>query len=237
MEATRFAGTTPNKSRACMDFGGGFNVKETTACLCFRREGEEPRDSRWSMEGKGRSGRGVGLFLVMLLLTPLFAAVQAQSGGVVFDEASFSIDEYTAFEGENLPFTVEVHELSGFASNASLHLLVETLEGLVLSNTSLSLADSKRLRCETSREYSRVFRLVLARFRFPLTAISAPTPAPTNPSSHAPCNGFGRLLSPLAAYRVFSQTRWTTAANLPATSPSTTATASRYPCPSSTTAT
>jgi len=93
------------------------------------------------MEGKGRSGRGVGLFLVMLLLTPLFAAVQAQSGGVVFDEASFSIDEYTAFEGENLSFTVEVHELSGFASNASLHLLVETLEGLVLSNTSLSLAE------------------------------------------------------------------------------------------------
>ncbi len=132
---------TVNKSRACMGFGGWFNVKETTACSRFRREGEEPRDSGWSMEGKGRSGRCVGLFLVFLLLVPLFPAVQAQSGSVVFDEASFSIDDYTSFEGENLPFSVEVDELNGFASNASLHLLVETLEGIVLSNTSQTLAE------------------------------------------------------------------------------------------------
>jgi len=135
----RSAGKTDNNSRACMDFGGWFNVKETTASGFYRREGEEPRDSRLTMEGERRSQRGVTFLLVMLFVFSLFPGVQAQAGEVLLEEASFSIVDYASFEGENLSFTVEIHEQSGGSSNATLFLLVETLEGTLLSNSSLGL--------------------------------------------------------------------------------------------------
>ncbi|DAC47140.1 MAG TPA: hypothetical protein D7H92_05550, partial [Candidatus Poseidoniales archaeon] len=91
-----------NNSRACMDFGGWFNVKETTASAFFRREGEEPRDSRLTMEGERRSQRGVTFLLVMLFVFSLFPGVQAQAGEVLLEEASFSIVYYASFEGESI---------------------------------------------------------------------------------------------------------------------------------------
>ena len=93
------------------------------------------------MEGERRSQRGVGFLLLMLFACSLFPAVQAQSGEVLFEDASFSIEDYASFEGEDLPFTVEIHEQSGGASNATLFMLIETLEGAVLSNLSLGLGE------------------------------------------------------------------------------------------------
>ena len=123
-----------------MDFGGWFNVKETTASSVYRREGEEPRDSRPTMEGEQRSQRSISLLLVMLFVFSLFPGVQAQDGEVLFEAASFSVEDYASFEGESLAFTVELHELSGGTSNVSLALVVETMEGTVLSNTTQNLS-------------------------------------------------------------------------------------------------
>ena len=91
------------------------------------------------MEGERRSQRGVTFLLVMLFVFSLFPGVQAQAGEVLLEEVSFSIVDYASFEGENLSFTVEIHEQSGGSSNATLFLLVETLEGTLLSNSSLGL--------------------------------------------------------------------------------------------------
>ena len=65
------------------------------------------------MEGERRSQRGVSLLLAMLFVFSTFPGVQAQAGEVLFEEASLSIVDYTSFEGEDLPFSVELHELSG----------------------------------------------------------------------------------------------------------------------------
>jgi len=123
-----------------MEFGGWFNVKETTASSIYRREGEEPRDLRPTMEGEQRSQRSISLLLVMLFVFSLFPGVQAQDGEVLFEVASFSVEDYASFEGESLAFTVELNELSGGSSNVSLTLVVETMEGAVLSNTTQPLS-------------------------------------------------------------------------------------------------
>ena len=128
-----------------MDFGGWFNVKESTACSFYRREGEEPRDSRPTMEGGRRSQRGVSLLLAMLFVFSTFPGAQAQTGEVLFEEASLSIGDYTSFEEENLSFSVELHELGGGAANITLYLVVATLEGVELSNTSQGLSEFQAL--------------------------------------------------------------------------------------------
>ena len=71
----------------------------------------------------------------MLFVFSTFPGVQAQAGEVLFEEASLSIVDYTSFEGEDLPFSVELHELSGGAANITLYLVVATLEGVELSNS------------------------------------------------------------------------------------------------------
>ena len=97
------------------------------------------------MEGERRSQRGICLCLVMLFGFSLVPTVQAQAGEVLFDAASFSIADYATFEDEDLAFSVELHEQSGSAANVSLYLVVETLEGAVLSNTTQTLGEFQGL--------------------------------------------------------------------------------------------
>ena len=97
------------------------------------------------MEGGRRSQRGVSLLLAMLFVFSTFPGAQAQTGEVLFEEASLSIGDYTSFEEENLSFSVELHELGGGAANITLYLVVATLEGVELSNTSQGLSEFQAL--------------------------------------------------------------------------------------------
>jgi Zn finger protein HypA/HybF involved in hydrogenase expression len=116
------------------------NVKESTPCVFFQREGEEPRDSRHSMGGVSGRGAGTPMVLVMLLMLPLLAGVQAQGGGALLDDASFNLNNGTTFSNETLDFTFEVHETAGQEANVTAHLVAQTLEGVEVSNSSFPIS-------------------------------------------------------------------------------------------------
>ena len=131
------------------------------------------------MEGERRSQRGVSLLLAMLFVFSTFPGVQAQAGEVLFEEASLSIVDYTSFEGEDLPFSVELHELSGGAANITLYLVVATLEGVELSNTSQVLGEFQALE---ERNIAGTF--VGLPFGFSTVSISIEGDVGSNTSTH-----------------------------------------------------
>ena len=93
------------------------------------------------MEGRTEPRKGLSLFLVLVMTCSLLPGVQAQSGEVLLESDSFSIEDYASFEGASLPFTVELHEQSGATANVNLSLLVSTLEGTLLSNTTQAVGE------------------------------------------------------------------------------------------------
>ena len=97
------------------------------------------------MEGRTEPRKGVSLLLVLVMTCSLLPGVQAQSGEVLLESDSFSIDDYASFEGASLPFTVELHEQSGATANVNLSLLVSTLEGTLLSNTTQAVGEVSSL--------------------------------------------------------------------------------------------
>ena len=131
------------------------------------------------MEGERRSQRGISLLLAMLFVFSIFPGVQAQAGEVLFEEASLSIVDYTSFEGEDLSFTVELHELGGGAANVTLYLVVATLEGVELSNTSQSLSEFQALE---ERNITGTF--VGLPFGFSTVSISIEGDVGSNSSTH-----------------------------------------------------
>lgn len=131
------------------------------------------------MEGERRSQRSVSLLLAMLFLFSAFPGVQAQAGEVLFEEASFSIEDYTSFEGENLSFSVELHEQGGGAANITLYLVVATLEGAEVSNTSQSLSEFQALE---ERNITGAF--VGLPFGFSTVSISIEGDVGSNSSTH-----------------------------------------------------
>lgn len=80
------------------------------------------------------------MVLVMLLMLPLLAGVQAQGGGALLDDASFNLNNGTTFSNETLDFTFEVHETAGQEANVTAHLVAQTLEGVEVSNSSFPIS-------------------------------------------------------------------------------------------------
>ena len=106
------------------------------------------------MEGRTEPRKGVSLLLVLVMTFSLLPGVQAQSGEVLLDAESFSVDDYASFEGASLPFTVELHEQSGATADVNLTLLVNTLEGTLLSSTTQTVGEMTPLE---ERNVSAVF--------------------------------------------------------------------------------
>ena len=106
------------------------------------------------MEGRTEPRKGVSLLLVLVMTFSLLPGVQAQSGEVLLDAESFSVDDYASFQGASLPFTVELHEQSGATANVNLTLLVNTLEGTLLSSTTQTVGGMTPLE---ERNVSAVF--------------------------------------------------------------------------------
>ena len=79
----------------------------------------------------------IGLFFAAFVAIP----VQAQAGNVLVDEVSFGLANMSSFEGEVLSFTFEVHELAGNNANVSVAFVVQTTEGIVVNNSSLTLPE------------------------------------------------------------------------------------------------
>ena len=80
------------------------------------------------------------VLLALLMATSLLSTVQAQSGSVLIEEGSVSLQNTSSFEGATLSFSLEVHETGGHQANVSARLVVQSLEGSELNNSSLTLA-------------------------------------------------------------------------------------------------
>lgn len=88
---------------------------------------------------RGRSTLG-SVLLALLMATSLLSTVQAQSGSVLIDEESVSLQNASTFEGSTLFFSLEIHETGGQQANVSARLVVQSLEGSELNNSSVSVA-------------------------------------------------------------------------------------------------
>ena len=82
----------------------------------------------------------IALVLALMFLLPLTSVVQAGGGSVLIDEASFGLYDYQQVNDETLTFTAELHELHGGQANASLLVTVSSMEGIEMSNTTVSLS-------------------------------------------------------------------------------------------------
>ena len=74
-----------------------------------------------------------------MFLLPLTNIVQASGGSVLIDEASFGLVDYQQVVDENLSFTAELHEMDAGQANVSLLVIVSSMEGIELSNTTVPL--------------------------------------------------------------------------------------------------
>ncbi|MFZ8906343.1 MAG: hypothetical protein ACO2Y2_03185 [Poseidonia sp.] len=81
------------------------------------------------------------LLLILLLVLPMLSVVQAQGGAVLIDEASFSVVDGATFETDVVSATLELNEVLGSSANVSITLLVQTLDGEVLSNQTQTTAE------------------------------------------------------------------------------------------------
>ena len=74
-----------------------------------------------------------------MFLLPLTNIVQASGGSVLIDEASFGLVDYQQVVDEHLSFTAELHEMDAGQANVSLLVIVSSMEGIELSNTTVPL--------------------------------------------------------------------------------------------------
>ena len=88
-------------------------------------------------DGKRRKSV-ISLLVLVLLLTP-FPTVHAQGGNVLIQDASVGLENYSTHLNSSLNFTFEVHELSGQSSNVSAEVLLQSPEGVVLSNSTMNV--------------------------------------------------------------------------------------------------
>ncbi len=93
------------------------------------------------MGGGTRLERQHSLLLVLVLTLPMLTLAQAQGGAVLIDEDSFSLVDGQTFEGDSISATLELNEVLGSSANVSITLLVQTLDGEVLSNQSQAVSE------------------------------------------------------------------------------------------------
>ena len=93
------------------------------------------------MGGGARLERQHSLVLVLLLTLPLLSLAQAQGGAVLIDAGSFSVADGDTFEADSISASLELNEVSGSSANVSLTLLVQTLDGEVLSNQTQAVSE------------------------------------------------------------------------------------------------
>ena len=72
---------------------------------------------------------------------PLLTLAQAQGGAVLIDEDSFSLVDGDTFEADSVSATLELNEVLGASANVSITLLVQTLDGEVLSNQTQAVSE------------------------------------------------------------------------------------------------
>ena len=87
----------------------------------------------------GKRRKSVTSFLVLVLLLMPIPSAQAQGGNVLIETASVGLENYSTHLGSSLNFTFEVHELSGQSSNVSAVVVLQSPEGVVLSNSTMSV--------------------------------------------------------------------------------------------------
>ena len=91
--------------------------------------------------GRQRRHAPVALVVIGILLsTTLLSSVQGQSGSVSIDVDSFGIADYAVFSDESISFSFELHERSGQESNVSVDVVLSSIEGVHLSNQSLTVS-------------------------------------------------------------------------------------------------
>lgn len=83
----------------------------------------------------------IALLLVFMFLLPLTNVAQASGGSVLIEETSFGLANYQQLNDANLSFTTELHEMDAGHANVSLLVTVASLEGIELSNTTVSLGE------------------------------------------------------------------------------------------------
>ena len=91
----------------------------------------------------GRQRRHAPVMLMamcLLLSTPLLSSVQAQSGSVSIEVDSFGIVDYVALSEDSISFSLELHERSGQESNVSVDIELNTMEGVLLANQTLTVS-------------------------------------------------------------------------------------------------
>lgn len=93
------------------------------------------------MGGGTRLERQYTLLLVLVLTLPMLTFAQAQGGAVLIDEDSFSLVDGETFEADSISATLELNEVLGSSANVSITLLVQTLDGEVLSNQTQSVSE------------------------------------------------------------------------------------------------
>ena len=93
------------------------------------------------MGGGTRLERQRSLLLVLVLTLPLLTLAQAQGGAVLIDEDSFSLVDGDTFEADSVSATLELNEVLGSSANVSITLLVQTLDGEVLSNQTQAVSE------------------------------------------------------------------------------------------------
>ncbi|MGB1354571.1 MAG: hypothetical protein ACPG60_02035 [Poseidonia sp.] len=81
----------------------------------------------------------LALFIAFMFLLPLANVVQASGGSVLIEDASFGLVNYQQVNDENLSFTVELHEMDAGQANVSLSVIVSSMEGVEISNTTTVL--------------------------------------------------------------------------------------------------
>ena len=81
------------------------------------------------------------LLLVLVLTLPMLTLVQAQGGAVLIVEDSFSLVDGETFEADSISATLELNEVLGSSANVSITLLVQTLDGEVLSNQTQAVSE------------------------------------------------------------------------------------------------
>ena len=74
------------------------------------------------------------LLMILLLLLPVIHVVQAQGGAVLIQTDSFSLADGETVQDANVSATLVLHEGMGASANVSILLLVESMEGEVVSN-------------------------------------------------------------------------------------------------------
>ena len=81
------------------------------------------------------------LLLILLLTLPMLSLAQAQGGAVLIDADSFSVADGATFEADAVSATFELNEVLGSSANVSIALLVQTLDGEVVSNQTQTTAE------------------------------------------------------------------------------------------------